>query len=232
MIAVKQRTLGRGPGVSNFLFGVYTILVALLGASLAYRGGALVAAGGSPYYAMMGTALLLSAILIGLKQARGIYLYGAASLATYAWAIWESGYDGWAFIPRLAWLAVLSVPFLAFWPLVRRDFSNAKRSHYFTIMGLLPILMAITILVPLFFPTTVHLADSTLATTRPEQPFSRNTVTSPDGNCRVTRRNQLDRLCRLQLGQSLFRSIANHPFECVGLGESLGIPPRRREATR
>src|SRR5471030_2240232 len=78
MIAVKQRTLGSGPGISNFLFGFYTICVALLGATLAYRGGALVAAGGSPYYAMMGTALLLSAILIGLKKSLGIYLFGAA----------------------------------------------------------------------------------------------------------------------------------------------------------
>ncbi|MGX1183268.1 glucose dehydrogenase [Pseudomonas sp. F-14 TE3623] len=166
---MNQRTLARGAGVSNLLFGVYTIFVALLGLALAYRGGVLVTAGGSPYYAMMGTALLLSAILIGLKQSLGIYLYGTTSLATYAWAIWESGYDGWDFIPRLAWLAVLSVLFLAFWPLVRRDFANARRSHYFTIMGLLPILMGGTILVSLFFPTTVHLADSTCATTRPEQ---------------------------------------------------------------
>lgn len=178
---MKENTLGRA-GISNLLFGAYALLIALLGATLAYKGASLMAAGGSPYYAMMGIALLLSAILIRLKKSLGIYLYGAASLATYAWAIWESGYDGWAFIPRLGWLAVISVPFLAFWPLVRRDFANARRSHYFTIMGLLPILMAATILTPLFFPITVHLADSTLAMSRPEQPFSRNTVTSPDGN--------------------------------------------------
>lgn len=145
-------------------------MVALLGVTLAYKGGALASAGGSPYYAMMGTALLLSAILIGLKKSLGLYLYGAAALATYAWAIWESGYNGWAFIPRLAWLAVLSIPFLAFWPVVRRDFANVSRSRYFTIMGLLPILMGGTILVPLFFPNTVHLADSTLATTPPDNP--------------------------------------------------------------
>lgn len=164
---MNDRTLSRGAEVSNLLFGVYTVFVALLGVTLAYRGGALVEAGESPYYAMMGTALLVSAILIGLKHSLGLYLYGAASLATYAWAIWEFGYDGWALIPRLAWLAVLSIPFLAFWPLVRRDVANARRSHYVTIMGLLPILMAVTILVPLLFPSTVHLADSTPAMTRP-----------------------------------------------------------------
>src|SRR5471032_1438575 len=116
MIAVKQRTLGSGPGISNFLFRFYTICVALLGATLAYRGGALVAAGGSPYYAMMGTALLLSAILIGLKKSLGIYLFGAASLATYGWAIWESGYDGWAFSAFCFWLfgpwCVVTLPML------------------------------------------------------------------------------------------------------------------------
>jgi hypothetical protein len=61
MIAMKQGTLGREAGVSNLLFGVYSILVALLGVTLAYKGGALVTAGGSPYYAMMGTSLLISA---------------------------------------------------------------------------------------------------------------------------------------------------------------------------
>lgn len=112
---MKENTLGRA-GISNLLFGAYALLIALLGATLAYKGASLMAAGGSPYYAMMGIALLLSAILIRLKKSLGIYLYGAASLATYAWAIWESGYDGWAFIPRLGWLAVISVPFLAFGP--------------------------------------------------------------------------------------------------------------------
>lgn len=179
---MNERTLGSAAGVSNLLFGGYNTVVALLGVMLAYKGGVLMAAGGSPYYAMMGTALLLSAILMGLKKPLGLYLYGAASVATYAWAVWESGYNGWAYIPRLAWLAVLSVPFLAFWPVVRRDFANARKSHYFTIMGVLPLVMGATILVPLFFPKSVHLADSALATTRPTATFSRSTVASPDGN--------------------------------------------------
>ena len=93
---MNERTLGSAAGVSNLLFGGYNTAVALLGVMLAYKGGVLLAAGGSPYYAMMGTALLLSAILLGLKKSLGLYLYGAASVATYAWAVWESGYDGWA----------------------------------------------------------------------------------------------------------------------------------------
>lgn len=114
---------------------MYTILLALLGLTLACQGSTLVSAGGSPYYAMMGTALLLSAALMGLKKSLGIYLYGAASLATYGWAIWESGYNGWAYIPRLAWLVLLSVIFLAFWPLVRRDFAKVNKALYFSVMG-------------------------------------------------------------------------------------------------
>ncbi|MFV7434841.1 MULTISPECIES: glucose dehydrogenase [Pseudomonas] len=124
---MKQGTLANGTGVSSLLFGVYTILLALLGLTLACQGSTLVSAGGSPYYAMMGTALLLSAALMGLKKSLGIYLYGAASLATYGWAIWESGYNGWAYIPRLAWLVLLSVIFLAFWPLVRRTLPKSTR---------------------------------------------------------------------------------------------------------
>lgn len=179
---MEQGTLAKGTGVSSLLFGVYTILLALLGLTLAYQGGALVNAGGSPYYAMMGTVLLLAAALMGLKKAVGIYLYGAASLATYGWAIWESSYNGWAYIPRLAWLILLSVIFLAFWPLVRRDFAKINKALYFSIMGVLPLLMAATILAPLFFPNTVHLADSPAITAHSQQPFSRSTVASPDAN--------------------------------------------------
>ncbi|WP_409312236.1 hypothetical protein [Pseudomonas putida] len=177
---MEQGTLAKGTGVSSLLFGVYTILLALLGLTLAYQGGTLVNAGGTPYYAMMGTVLLLAAALMGLKKAAGIYLYGAASLATYGWAIWESGYNGWAYIPRLAWLVLLSVIFLAFWPLVRRDFAKINKALYFSIMGVLPLLMAATILAPLFFPNTVHLADSPAITAHSQQPFSRSTVASPD----------------------------------------------------
>lgn len=42
--------------------------------------------------------------------------------------------------------------------------------------------MAATILTPLFFPNTVHLADSPAITAHTQQPFSRSTVTSPDAN--------------------------------------------------
>ncbi len=157
---MDQGMLAKGTRISSLLFGVYTILLALLGLMLACQGGVLVSAASSPYYAMMGTALLLAAALMGLKKSLGIYLYGVASLATYGWAIWESGDNGWAYIPRQAWLALLSVIFLAFWPLVRRDFANVNKAVYFSIMGLLPLLMAATLLTPQFFPNAVHLADS------------------------------------------------------------------------
>jgi quinoprotein glucose dehydrogenase len=39
MIAMNEKTLGRGAGISNLLFGVYAKLVTLLGETLAYRGG-------------------------------------------------------------------------------------------------------------------------------------------------------------------------------------------------
>lgn len=179
---MTEKQLDRGAGVRNVLFVVYAILIALLAAALTWKGALLVAAGGSFYYVIMGAVLLLSCILIGLKRSSGVYLYGAAALTTYIWAIWESGYDGWAFIPRLAWLAVISVPFLLFWPLVRRDMARVKKAHYFAIMGGLPAVMGLTILIPLFFPNTVHLADPALISARPTAPFSATSVVSPDGN--------------------------------------------------
>lgn len=169
-------------GLGGWLFLLLALLIAVAGVVLVAMGGKLVALGGSWYYALMGLALLVSGVLLARHNSLGILVFGLASLATLAWALWEVGFDGWALIPRLAWLAVIGLLLWAFWPVARRDLSQIRPAAYFVLTGALGIINAVVILVPLVSPSHVKLADADLASKRATEAFSRSTVNSPDGN--------------------------------------------------
>jgi len=166
----------------SLLFTFYSILIGLLGLALAYKGIDLISAGGSYYYAAMGVSLFASSLLIGCRRKSGVYFFAAAAIATYVWAVCEAGYNGWAYIPRLAWLAVVGVIFLAFWPVVRLQMAGITRALYFGVMGVLPLLMGLTTIIPILLPNTAHLADAETVNARPKDVFSPNDVASADGN--------------------------------------------------
>ena len=172
----------RASGAGPWFFSFYALLTALLGLALLYWGGRLAAVGGSLYYAGMGLALMASGVLLARRKALGFWIFAAASVLTYAWAIWESGRNGWAYIPRLAWLIGVSVVWLAFWPVARRVLAGVRKPVYWAVNGLLPLAMLLTILVPIQFPSEVQLADAGTVQQRPQADFSRATVKSPDGN--------------------------------------------------
>lgn len=161
---------------------MYAALVITLGLALAFKGGQLALAGGSYYYAAAGVLLVAAVALLMARRKVGVHIFGAITLATYAWALWEAGFDGWALIPRLGWLAVVGFIFLALWLAARAHLGLAIKPTYFGVFGALPLLLSATILVPLFIPNTAHLAGQDTIDARPKQDFSRDAVTSPDGN--------------------------------------------------
>lgn len=161
---------------------LFALFVAVFGLALLALGIRLALVGGSWYYAAMGLATIASGGLIWRGHRAGIAVFGLATLATIAWSLWEVGLDGWALIPRLAWLAVLGFVLLALWPLTLRHIPQLDRRVYGAVAGVLPLIAALLIAVPIFFPRAVELASPTLAAQRSPEPFSRGTVTSPDGN--------------------------------------------------
>lgn len=164
---------------------VFTLLaaaMAVLGAALLVAGVRLLAVGGSPFYALAGGLLVASGVLHLLRKPLGFWLFALVSVATYAWSIWESGSNGWAYIPRLAWLIAVSALWLACWPVARRLLPGIRPRMYAAVHGALPLAMLLTILVPIQFPAAVQLADARLVQQRPATPFSRDQVASPDGN--------------------------------------------------
>jgi quinoprotein glucose dehydrogenase len=106
--------------VYRFYVKVLAVLMALAGIALAVGGAWLLGLGGSGYYAIAGTALIVSAILIFDGRVAGFWLYLVLFAFTVAWALWERGLNGWAQVPRLAAPAFLLVLLLTTLPALRR----------------------------------------------------------------------------------------------------------------
>jgi quinoprotein glucose dehydrogenase len=96
--------------VSRWLRRSYAVLLVLVGAALLLGGVTLLTYGGSPYYALAGIAMAVSAVLIWRRDRRGAWLYGALLVLTVAWAIWEVGFNSWGLVARVAALLVLGAP--------------------------------------------------------------------------------------------------------------------------
>jgi quinoprotein glucose dehydrogenase len=111
---------GRG-----FLLPLLSLVLLLCGLGLLAGGIWLMLLGGSAYYVLAGIALDAAAILVWQRKAAGARLYGLFLLATVFWAIMESGFDGWALAPRLAFFLVVGMVFLL--PAVRRRLVGGAR---------------------------------------------------------------------------------------------------------
>jgi len=107
--------MGNGGTISRWVFAV---VVLLIGAVLSVGGGRLVALGGSPYYLLTGTTLVLDGILILRKSRFAGPLYLLWLLATLLWSIGEAGLEPWALLARLGGPALLGAWYLG--PAARR----------------------------------------------------------------------------------------------------------------
>ena len=96
----------------RWLRGSYAGLLLIIGLTLAVGGVLLLIDGGSFYYFFAGLAISASAILVGRRDLRGRWLYGAFLMATVAWAIWEVGFDAWGLVARLVALFIVGLPLL------------------------------------------------------------------------------------------------------------------------
>ncbi|MDO9433826.1 membrane-bound PQQ-dependent dehydrogenase, glucose/quinate/shikimate family [Hydrogenophaga sp.] len=172
----------RPRGFSGWAFLIWAVLLALAGLVLVVMGGRLALLGGSLYYLLAGVVLVAAAFFLGKGRSLGVWLLGGLLIATLLWAWWEVGNDGWALVPRLAWLAVVGMITAAFWPVVRRSTRPVAKGPYFALMAGVPVVMGAAILVPLLWPNTILLGTDALASQRPADAFSRGTVPTPDGN--------------------------------------------------
>jgi quinoprotein glucose dehydrogenase len=113
---------GRRTIVTSVLAG----LLVLFGLALLFGGIWLALIDGSPYYVATGGAIVVSGVLILRRNRLGALLFAAVFALTVPWALWETGPDPWALLPRLVAhtillaLVALATPFLirrTSWPL-------------------------------------------------------------------------------------------------------------------
>jgi quinoprotein glucose dehydrogenase len=96
---------------------VIALVASIIGLTLLLGGAYLLSLHGSPYYALCGSTLCASAMLLWRRRVEGAMLLVLLLGATIAWALWEVGLNGWALWPRIGLLAVLGSPVLipSFW---------------------------------------------------------------------------------------------------------------------
>lgn len=94
------------------------IVLGAIGLVLAGGGAWLFFLGGSPYYVLAGLAMIASAALLFFGRPAGMWVYVAIFSITVPWALWESGANPWALVPRLVGPALLLVLVVILAPLV------------------------------------------------------------------------------------------------------------------
>lgn len=108
---------------------VFGLLLILAGAVLAMLGFRLTRLSGSPYYFVMGLIWLITGLLTVFRRPAGLYLYALSFVATLIWAIWESGLNGWALVPRLDLALFFLVIAVALMPGRKADGTRGYRRY-------------------------------------------------------------------------------------------------------
>ena len=92
---------GDGRGLGFWLIMIFAAVLALAALPLIGGGAYLIILGGSWYYLPAGLALLATAVLLFRRSRLAVWIYLVTFAITIAWALWESGFNGWAQIPRI-----------------------------------------------------------------------------------------------------------------------------------
>ncbi|HVX72269.1 MAG TPA: membrane-bound PQQ-dependent dehydrogenase, glucose/quinate/shikimate family [Devosia sp.] len=114
---MTHRTYHRGFGY--WLTMLLALVVGLIGLWLFIGGIWLISLGGSPFYGIAGLLLLLTSALLFRGDQLAIPVYILAFVFTLIWAIWESGLNGWAQVPRLLGPVILLILVLLANPVLR-----------------------------------------------------------------------------------------------------------------
>lgn len=131
---------------------VLAIVVVVIGILLLWQGALLLLAGGSLYYALSGIVLVTSGGLLFQGDARGAQLYGIFLLLTYVWALYETGLDAWALMPRVAMFTVLGLWLVI--PRVRRGLLQVEPAPLFGQRSTQATLGAMAVLLVALFVTS------------------------------------------------------------------------------
>lgn len=103
---------------------VFGVILLLLGIVIFLGGVWLAALGGAWYYTIAGIGFVAAALgfFMGAAWGAGVYLLTYAF--TWAWALWEVGWNGWALVPWVVVPTILAIIAVCFIPTLRRGDSS------------------------------------------------------------------------------------------------------------
>lgn len=104
--------------MSLALVGFTEILAGLL---LLAGGAALIFAGGSWYYILAGTGLIISGVLLYQKKPSGVQCFAAVFSITLAWTFYEARFDYWQLVPRLGIFWALAIVNALVFPFTQQE---------------------------------------------------------------------------------------------------------------
>ncbi|MEJ5064541.1 membrane-bound PQQ-dependent dehydrogenase, glucose/quinate/shikimate family [Erwinia sp. MYb375] len=110
---------------------ITSIVIAIVGIAMLYMGTQLLLIGGTPFYALMGLGLLVTAITLFMNKKIALSLYALLMWMVLAWMIYEVGFDKWQWIPRGDIIGVIGLWLALPW-VVRPLYKNeGRRFHPF-----------------------------------------------------------------------------------------------------
>ncbi len=104
---------------------VLAVIVGLIGLVMVWRGGMLASLGGTYYYVLGGVVLLVCAWDLLTGRPRAAWVFVGFMAFSLLWALYESGTDLWALMPRL-WIFGL----LSLWMLLPRVRRGLWQTHH------------------------------------------------------------------------------------------------------
>lgn len=107
-------------GLKPWFVSAFGIVLIVCGTILMAGGIWLISLRGSWYYLLAGLALIGAGYGVFRGRLWGFWLYFFAYAFTWAWSLWEVGFNGWALVPRLVGPTVLFIAALFLTPTLRR----------------------------------------------------------------------------------------------------------------
>jgi len=131
-----------GQGIGFWLIMVFAATLAVASLPLIGGGAYLIMLGGSWYYLPAGLAILATAYFLFRRSRLAIWIFLATFAATVAWALWESGFNGWAQVPRIFVPFVVLVLLLLCLPGLRTGPRFSKTPIAASFVGLAALILA------------------------------------------------------------------------------------------
>ncbi|MCF1471108.1 glucose/quinate/shikimate family membrane-bound PQQ-dependent dehydrogenase [Agrobacterium vitis] len=122
---------------------VTAVVFAVIGLALGGGGGYLLSLGGSPFYLVAGLAFILVALLLVMRKASALWIYGLFILGCLGWAIWEVGFDWWQLGTRGGLVIVLG--FVLLLPAIRRRLGPLHRREGGIAAGAWPVALPVLV---------------------------------------------------------------------------------------